>query len=61
VKGLLSGFSRHRRLERLAEFVASWLTVPIKYLDAWVADRPAAEDLASAFYVFARVPRSRDG
>ena len=61
VKGLLSGFSRRRQLERLAEFVASWLTVPIKYLDAWVADRPAAEDLASAFYVFARVPRNRDG
>ena len=59
VKGLLSGFSRHRQLERAAEFVAAWLTVPIKYLDFWVADRPAAEDLASGFYVFARVPRNR--
>ncbi len=55
LKGLLSGFSRRRKAERLAEFVAAWLTVPIKYLDRWVADRPAAEDLASGFYVFARV------
>ena len=57
VKGVLSGFSRHRLRERLAEFVAAWLTTPVKYLDRFVADRPAAEDLASGFYAFARAPR----
>jgi SAM-dependent methyltransferase len=57
LKGLLSGFSRNCSLERMAEFVAAWLTVPIKYLDRLVAERPAAEDLASGFYVFARVTK----
>lgn len=57
VKGLLSGFSRHRLRERLAEFVAAWLTTPVKFLDRIVADRPAAEDLASGFYAFARAPK----
>lgn len=58
LKGLLSGFSRNRAAERMAEFVAAWLTVPVKYLDRLVADRPAAQDLASGFYVFARVAKS---
>jgi hypothetical protein len=58
LKGLLSGFSRSRKAGRMAEFVAAWLTVPIKYLDRLVADRPAAQDLASGFYVFARVAKS---
>ena len=57
IKGLLSGFSRHRLLELAAEFVAAWLTTPVKFLDRLVADRPAAEDLASGFYAFARAPR----
>ena len=57
LKGLLSGFSRGNLRERLAEFVAAWLTVPVKFLDRIVADRPAAEDLASGFYAFARVSR----
>ncbi len=57
VKGVLSGFSRNRIRERAAEFVAAWLTTPVKYLDRLVADRPAAEDLASGFYAFARAPR----
>ena len=57
LKGLLSGFGRDNLRERLAEFVAAWLTVPIKFLDRIVADRPAAEDLASGFYAFARVAR----
>ncbi len=54
LKGLLSGFSRRRRLELLADFVAGWLTAPVKFLDRLVAERPAAEDFASAFYVLAR-------
>ena len=58
VKGLLSGFSRHRLCERAAEFVAAWLTTPVKFLDRLVADRPAAEDIASGFYAFARAPRN---
>lgn len=57
IKGMLSGFSRSRIRERAAEFVAAWLTTPVKYLDRFVADRPAAEDLASGFYAFARVPK----
>ncbi|MBM4435975.1 MAG: class I SAM-dependent methyltransferase [Actinobacteria bacterium] len=61
LKGLLSGFSRRKRAQQLAEFVAAWLTFPIKYADRWVADRPAAEDLASGFYAFARVPSAGPG
>ena len=57
IKGVLSGFSRHRLRERAADFVAAWLTTPVKFLDRIVADRPAAEDLASGFYAFARAPR----
>ena len=57
VKGVLSGFSRSRIRERAADFVAAWLTTPVKYLDRFVADRPAAEDLASGFYAFARAPK----
>jgi len=54
LKGVLSGFARHRRLELAADFIAAWVTVPIKFLDRFVAKRPAASDLASAFYVLAR-------
>lgn len=57
IKGVLSGFSRSRIRERAAEFVAAWLTTPVKFLDRVVADRPAAEDLASGFYAFARAPK----
>jgi SAM-dependent methyltransferase len=55
LKGVLGGFGRNRTRDRIAEFVAAWLTVPIKFLDRIVADRPAAEDLASGFFAFARV------
>ena len=54
LRGIFSGFSRRRRLGLAADFIAAWLTVPIKYLDRLVATRPAASDLASAFYVMAR-------
>ncbi len=54
LKGLLSGFTRNRQLELAADFIAAWLTVPLKFLDRFVAERPAASDLASAFYVMAR-------
>ena len=57
LKGVLGGFGRNRTRDRIAEFVAAWLTVPIKYLDRIVADRPAAEDLASGFFAFARAPK----
>tara|TARA_B100000029_G_C17417439_1_gene903022 strand:- start:65 stop:829 length:765 start_codon:yes stop_codon:yes gene_type:complete len=57
LKGVLGGFGRNRTRNRIAEFVAAWLTVPIKYLDRIVADRPAAEDLASGFFAFARAPK----
>ena len=60
LKGLLSGFTRRRRLELAADFVAAWLTVPIKFLDRLVAERPAAGDLASAFYVLARAGAAPD-
>ncbi len=58
LKGVLSGFSRNETAARAAEFVAAWLTVPVKYLDRLVADRPAAEDLASGLYLFARVQKA---
>ena len=48
--GLLTGFSDNRRAKFLAEFVAAWLTFPIKYLDYLFAGRPAAPEIASAFY-----------
>ena len=60
IKGLLSGFTRRRRLELAADFVAAWITVPIKFLDRLVAERPAAGDLASAFYVLARAGPAPD-
>ncbi len=60
LKGMLSGFARNRTRERLAEFAAAWVTTPIKFLDRLVADRPAAEDLASGFYAFARTPTPDD-
>ena len=40
--GLLTGFSDNRRAKFLAEFVAAWLTFPIKYLDYLFAGRPGA-------------------
>ncbi len=58
LKGVLSGFSRNDTAARAAEFVAAWLTVPVKFLDRLVADRPAAEDLASGLYLFARVQKA---
>ena len=58
LKGVLSGFSRNKTATRAADFVAAWLTVPIKFLDRLVADRPASEDLASGFYLFARVRKA---
>ena len=60
LKGVLSGFTRHRRLELAADFIAAWLTVPVKFLDRLVAERPAAEDFASAFYVLARAGSAPD-
>ena len=56
--GFLTGFSRNRTATRAAEFIAAWLTVPVKFLDRLVADRPAAEDLASGLYLFARVQKT---
>ena len=48
--GLLTGFSDNRRAVFVAEFVAAWLTFPIKYLDYLFAERPGAPEIASAFY-----------
>jgi hypothetical protein len=48
--GLLSGFSNNTRALLVAEFVAAWLTFPIKYLDYLFAERPGARGIASAFY-----------
>lgn len=50
IAGVLSGFSEHRRARQAAEFLAAWLTFPIKYLDLLMADRPAAREMASAFF-----------
>lgn len=48
--GLLTGFSHNRRARVLAEFLAAWLTFPIKYADYLIANRPAASNIASACY-----------
>lgn len=48
--GLLTGFSNNRRAVFVAEFLAAWLTFPIKYLDYLFAGRPGAAEIASAFY-----------
>ena len=52
--GLLTGFSSNRRSRQAAEFIAAWLTFPIKYLDLLTANRPAAAEMASAFYFLGR-------
>ena len=52
--GILTGFSWSRRARRIAEFFAAWLTFPVKYLDLLVARRPAAAEMASAFYFLGR-------
>ena len=54
--GLLTGFSSNRRARQAAEFIAAWLTFPIKYLDLVAAGRPAAAEMASAFYFLGRKP-----
>lgn len=48
--GLFSGFRGDGMAYRLAYFVSSWLTFPLKYIDLVVADRPAAEVIASGVY-----------
>jgi len=54
--GLLTGFSSNRRARQAAEFIAAWITFPIKYLDLLTAGRPAAAEMASAFYFLGRKP-----
>ncbi len=54
--GLLTGFSANRRARQAAEFIAAWLTFPIKYVDLLTAARPAASEMASAFYFLGRKP-----
>ena len=54
--GLLTGFSSNHRARQVAEFIAAWLTFPIKYLDLIAAGRPAAAEMASAFYFLGRKP-----
>ncbi len=48
--GLFTWFSDNRRAKLVADFLAAWLTFPIKYLDLLFAHRPSARTMASAFY-----------
>jgi SAM-dependent methyltransferase len=52
--GLLSCFSSNHRARQIADFIAAWITFPIKYLDLVVANRPAASEMASALFFLGR-------
>lgn len=52
--GIVTGFGLGRKRRLAAEFVAGWMTFYFKYLDYLTVNKPAASEIASAFYFYGR-------
>jgi len=52
--GIVTGFGLGRKRRLVAEFVAGWMTFYFKYFDYLTLDKPAASEIASAFYFYGR-------
>lgn len=52
--GFLTGFSEKILMRKLSDFIAGWLTFPIKYLDYILAKKKGSHRIASGLYYLGR-------